>query len=124
MMRARILIAAGLILFLVTVLGSATAAEVDTWEGFDQYYIERFGEERYSLVYDTISPQEAGDLWEKWHREGVADTTTPPITIEEDKDVIHPEPEYPEWEGWPPFTMVKKPNLLPDMASARMRLKR
>ena len=55
MMRGRILIAAGLILFLVTVLGSATADEVDTWEGFDQYYIERFGEERYSLVYDTIS---------------------------------------------------------------------
>ncbi len=119
-MRGRILIAAGLILFLVTMLGSASADEVDTWEGFDQYYIEWFGEERYSLVYDTISPQEAGDLWEKWHREGVADTTTLPITIEEDKDVIHPEPEYPEWEGWPPFTMVKKPNLLPDMASARM----
>ncbi len=123
-MRRRILIAAGLILFLVTVLGIASADEVDTWEGFEQYYIERFGEEHYSLVFDTISPQEAGDLWEKWHREKGADTTTPPITTAEDQEVIRPEPEYPAWEGWPPFTMVKKPNLLPDMASARMRLRR
>lgn len=76
-MRGRILIVAGLMLFLVTVLGIASADEVDTWEGFDQYYLERFGEDHYSLVFDTISPEEAGDLWEKWHREGSADTTTP-----------------------------------------------
>jgi hypothetical protein len=124
MMRGRILIVAGLMLFLVTVLGIASADEVDTWEGFDQYYLERFGEDHYSLVFDTISPEEAGDLWEKWHREGSADTTTPPITTEEDQEVIRPEPEYPAWEGWPAFTMVKKPNVLPDMASARMRLRR
>jgi len=77
-MRARILIAAGLILFLVTVPGIAAADEDDTWEGYDQYYIERFGEEHYSLVFDTMSPEEAGDLWEKWHRGGRADSTTPP----------------------------------------------
>ncbi len=112
-MRRRILIAACLILFLVTVLGIASADEVDTWEGFEQYYIERFGEEHYSLVFDTISPQEAGDLWEKWHREKGADTTTPPITTEEDQEVIRPEPEYPAWEGCPPLSWSKSQTSCP-----------
>ncbi len=123
-MRGKILIVAGLMLFLVTVPGIASADEADTWEEFDQYFIERFGEERYSLVFDTISSKEVGELWERWHHERCADTTTPPITNEEEQKVIRPEPEYPEWKGWPPFTIVKKPNLLPDMASARMRLRR
>jgi hypothetical protein len=82
MMMKRMIVIAGLLLLMVTVIGIASASEETFWEYYTQRYIEKFGEDKYTLVNTPLDAEMYISKYIEMHGEDKYALVNNPIPLE------------------------------------------